>query len=144
MEIIMTNKYATIAELEKNWNIKKGDLDPCDIQCDFCSFETKDLHLCDHRGDEKAALCNVCYTTFAGNAYQYPDQYRNNNVNVMALIANCTNKMLSQKPDINSELLDALEGMIVYSGMAERYQDSDGKPLLLKAQAAIKKARGQS
>lgn len=45
--------------------------------------------------------------------------------------------------DAAPKMLEALDGMILYSTMCESWQDDEGKIYLIKAQAAIKLAKGE-
>lgn len=62
-------------------------------------------------GEEERILCNICFTTFAGNAHQYPEQYPNRDV--MFLVANLTNRTWARLDKIDAKLdrvLEALNG----------------------------------
>ena len=74
-------------------------------ECDFCGFKTTDLHHISlarlrpilqpiERGEKAAWLCTVCYSTPAGNALQYPDQFPE--ARVLKMLAWCTNHLLAE------------------------------------------------
>lgn len=49
--------------------------------CDSCQYETRHLHKVKGSDFTKQAgrvwwVCDLCYCTFASNALQYPEQYR--------------------------------------------------------------------
>jgi hypothetical protein len=85
--------YATRKELVKHFGQLK------DSQCTCCGFETQKLHIyCDRSertnltGVDAFAQCDLCFSTFAGNAERYPSQYPNGDV--LKHICFCTNSIL--------------------------------------------------
>jgi hypothetical protein len=69
-------------------------------ECDSCHFETRALVKYDDRiaglrdpSKTTAWLCALCAETLAGNAYRYPDQYRESG-NVMRTVCYVGNVIL--------------------------------------------------
>jgi predicted Zn-ribbon and HTH transcriptional regulator len=73
-------------------------------ECESCGYETERLTLYDsHNGDNPLAwLCEVCASTYAGNAYHYPRQYENRHI--MQQISYCTNLILDTMGRANTGL----------------------------------------
>ena len=64
--------------------------------CDSCGWETVELTFYISHGATipEAWLCEVCESTFAGNAYHYPRQYQNKEI--MRMISYTTNMILAE------------------------------------------------
>ena len=70
--------------------------------CDSCGYETDNLTTYrDYPAEEKVRLCNVCASTKAGNAQQYPNQYPNRDV--LEMIAYTTNMILDEIKKLNKQ-----------------------------------------
>ena len=70
--------------------------------CEACQFETGALTRYDKyrnfpEKEEFKWLCEICASTMAGTAYEYPDQYPNREV--MFMMAWCTNRILAAIDD---------------------------------------------
>lgn len=86
--------YATHTELFESFKSAS------DCQCDSCGFKTTKLNRYkDHCERSKDAMwtdvfffCDVCFSTFTGNAHRYPSQYPD--AEVMKLVAYCTNLII--------------------------------------------------
>ncbi len=69
-------------------------------ECESCSWPTEKLNEA-HGGldrSDKVWMCDVCYSTLVGNAYLYPNQYRDSAV-ILRTIAVCTNMVLAKLED---------------------------------------------
>ncbi len=57
-------------------------------ECDCCQFEPvliRDYQMGVLTRNETKSLCNLCAGTMAGNAYEYPEQYRGQKETLMAI-----------------------------------------------------------
>jgi ribosomal protein L37AE/L43A len=50
--------------------------------CDSCGYKTRHLHVATQalKRNDRVWLCDLCFSTYAGNATLYPAQYENGNV----------------------------------------------------------------
>jgi len=79
--------------------------------CDSCMYPTSELHEVEVPGSvekEKARLCGICYSSFAGNAYLYPRQYPD--ATAIRMTAFSTNKILDHMTNLAQEGKDQDDG----------------------------------
>lgn len=61
-------------------------------ECEFCHYETNKLEFFNAPGGKDGWLCDVCASTYAGNAYHFPDHYENRHI--MSQVSYSTNMIL--------------------------------------------------
>jgi hypothetical protein len=67
-------------------------------ECDFCGSKVKTTHPVEARPPatpQKGELCNFCYETLCGVAWQYPEQWPNKSGNILKTIAYSHNKIMN-------------------------------------------------
>jgi len=88
----------TFASIQSLKEIIETD-DVSDFQCASCEFQTTNLHVVNDRSEDgrnTRTLCDICYSTHAGNAIRYPSQYRESR-EIMKMLAYCTNVILEAR-----------------------------------------------
>lgn len=69
--------------------------------CDFCGYETKELETIEAPvTGNKGNVCKICFSTSAGNALIYPNQY--DNKEVMKQISFVGNMILDEIKKLNT------------------------------------------
>lgn len=93
--------YITKSDLAKHWDTDESTVDLDDVGCDSCNFETPKLKFYPMRSGDinepevNKLLCDVCASTMAGNAYEYPRQYEGER-KTLQMLAYCTNLILQK------------------------------------------------
>lgn len=75
-------------------------------ECDACRYETWKLHRTDppfmSRRKEPYYFCDLCWSSFAGNSVQYPDQYPDRQV--LCHVNLTANKIIERLDEVLSSL----------------------------------------